>query len=121
IGIFIGAIMMSNNIRDLDGDKADGRQTVAMLLGRKKATRALGIFFSIAYVLTLLYIITGTLPLISLSVVLSAKKAVDGVKNFKGKTKPLEMLPAMIATGKTNTLYGILLGLSLFVSTLFES
>src|SRR5699024_895529 len=121
IAIFIRAIMIANNIRDLDGDKANGRQTVASLIGRKKAIRALGIFFFIAYVLTLIYIITGTLPLIALSVFLSAKKAVDVVQNFKGKTKPLEMLPAMIATGKTNTLYGILLGLSLFVSTLFES
>lgn len=35
VAIFIGAIMLSNNIRDLDGDKENGRKTVAILLGRK--------------------------------------------------------------------------------------
>ena len=29
--------MLSNNIRDLDGDKENGRKTVAILIGKKKA------------------------------------------------------------------------------------
>ncbi|HLR40819.1 MAG TPA: 1,4-dihydroxy-2-naphthoate polyprenyltransferase, partial [Virgibacillus sp.] len=102
--------------RDLDGDKINGRKTIAILIGRKNAIRLMAALFIIAYTLTILYIILGILPILSIIVLLSSKKAIDVVKNFQGKTKPIEMLPAMIATGKTNTMYGFLLGLSLLIS-----
>ncbi|GAA0588340.1 1,4-dihydroxy-2-naphthoate polyprenyltransferase [Virgibacillus siamensis] len=116
IAIFIGGIMMSNNIRDLDGDKENGRKTLAILLGRKKAITFLAVMFTVSFVLTAIYIFTGLLPLWSLISFLSIVIAVDVIKKFQGKTKPLEMLPAMVATGKTNTIYGFLLGISLLIS-----
>ncbi|TFJ92804.1 1,4-dihydroxy-2-naphthoate polyprenyltransferase [Lentibacillus salicampi] len=119
IAIFIGGIMMSNNIRDLDGDKENGRRTVAILLGRKNAVRFLAAMFSSAYFLTAFYIFAGVLPIWSILAFLSIIKAADVIKKFRGKTKPLEMMPAMAATGKTNTLYGLLLGVSLLVSNFF--
>src|SRR5699024_9837987 len=39
VAIFIGAIMLSNNIRDLDNDKINGRKTIAILLGKEKAVQ----------------------------------------------------------------------------------
>lgn len=119
IAIFIGGIMMSNNIRDLDGDKENGRKTVAILLGRKNAVRFLAIMFITAYFLTGLYILSDVLPVWSVIAFLSVIKASDVIRKFRGKTKPLEMMPAMAATGKTNTLYGLLLGISLLVSNFF--
>ncbi|MGY0693220.1 1,4-dihydroxy-2-naphthoate polyprenyltransferase [Virgibacillus sp. FSP13] len=119
VAIFIGSIMMSNNIRDLDGDKENGRKTIAILLGRKNAIRFLSGLFVIAFGLTAFYIIDGMLPVWSILAFLSIIKAIDVIKKFQGKTKPLEMLPAMVATGKTNTIYGFLLGISLLLSKLF--
>ncbi|WP_077327682.1 1,4-dihydroxy-2-naphthoate polyprenyltransferase [Virgibacillus siamensis] len=116
IAIFIGGIMMSNNIRDLDGDKENGRKTLAILLGRKKAIVFLAIMFTLSFVLTAVYIFTGLLPLWSIISFISVILAIDVIKKFRGKTKPLEMLPAMVATGKTNTIYGLLLGISLLIS-----
>src|SRR5699024_461431 len=52
IAIFIGAILLANNIRDLDNDEQSGRKTIAILLGRKNAIRFLGLMFVIAYGLT---------------------------------------------------------------------
>ena len=37
--LLVGAILLANNIRDLDGDKEFGRKTLAILLGRKGAIR----------------------------------------------------------------------------------
>lgn len=119
IAIFIGGILLANNIRDLDGDKENGRKTIAILLGRKNAVRFLAFLFLFAFLLSGYFILTGMLPLWSVIVFLSAVKAIDVLKKFKGKTKPLEILPAMVATGKTNTIYGFLLGLSLLLSKLF--
>src|SRR5699024_9748637 len=117
IAIFIASILLSNNIRDLDGDKENGRKTLAILLGRKKAIGFLAFLFIVAYGLTALYIILDMLPFISIILFITVFKAYDVIKKFRGKTKPIEMMPAMVATGKTNTMYGFLLGLSLLFST----
>lgn len=119
IAIFIGCILLSNNIRDLDGDKLNGRKTIAILLGRKNAVNFLGMLFIISYALTLAYIIIGILPIWSLIVFISGKMAIDVISKFKGKTTPIEMMPAMVLTGKTNTIYGLLLGTSLLLTKLF--
>ncbi|MEI3611654.1 1,4-dihydroxy-2-naphthoate polyprenyltransferase [Pseudogracilibacillus sp. SO30301A] len=119
VAIFIGAIMLSNNIRDLDGDKKSGRKTIAILIGRKNAIIFLATMFFVAYAITASLILTGILPIWSLITFLSLKKAVDVISGFIGKTKPLEMMPAMVATGKTNSIYGFLLGISLILGKLF--
>ena len=115
VAIFIGAILLANNIRDLDNDKESGRRTLAILLGRKQAIQFLGLMFLIAYALTAIYIINDILPIWSVITFLSTFKAIEVIKKFQGKTKPIEMMPAMVATGKTNTIYGFLLGLSLLL------
>src|SRR5690625_4421994 len=119
IAICIATIMLSNNIRDLDNDKVSGRKTIAILLGRKNAVRFQATLFIIAYGLTALYIITGILPLWSLITLISGMKAIEVIKKYKGKTQPLEIMPAMAATGKHNTFYGFLLGVSLLISHFF--
>jgi len=119
IAIFIAAILLANNIRDLDGDKENGRKTIAILIGRKNAIIFLAILFITAYVSTAIFIALGILPVWAFISFLSIKMAIDVIKGFKGKTKPIEMMPAMIATGKTNSIYGILIGISLVLSKIF--
>lgn len=120
VAFFIGALNLANNIRDLDGDKKNGRKTIAILIGRKKAIGLLGSLFLIAYLLTIVYIFIDILPIWSLLALLSIRSAIYAVIKFKGKKHPLEMFPAMMATGKTNTLYGMFLGLSLLISKLLS-
>ncbi|MFD1851190.1 1,4-dihydroxy-2-naphthoate polyprenyltransferase [Oceanobacillus bengalensis] len=114
--IFIGSINLANNIRDRDGDKKGGRKTLPVLIGREKAITFMTVLFIIAFGLTALYIILGILPVWSLISFIAVFKAISVIKNFRGKTEPLEMMPAMKATGITNTIYGLLLGISLLIS-----
>src|SRR5690625_7601581 len=65
IAIFIGAIMLSNNIRDRAGDEESGRKTIAILLGHDRAVNFLASLFIVAYVLTAIFIIFGILSIIS--------------------------------------------------------
>ncbi|MFC7322139.1 1,4-dihydroxy-2-naphthoate polyprenyltransferase [Halobacillus campisalis] len=115
VAIFIGAILLANNIRDRVGDAENGRKTIAILLGHEGSIRFLTVIFSIAYSLTILFIMLGILPVWSLITFLSIRKATNAVKGFTGKKQPLEMMPAMKATAQTNTIYGFLLGLSLLI------
>ncbi|PLT32192.1 1,4-dihydroxy-2-naphthoate octaprenyltransferase [Bacillus sp. V5-8f] len=116
IGILVGLINLSNNIRDLDGDKANGRKTLAILIGRKKAVFLLGIMFSVSYLWMIGLTATETVSPWVLLVFLSIPKAVKATKGFIGKTVPIQMMPAMKATAQTNTIFGFLLSVGLFIS-----
>lgn len=120
IAITIGAIMLANNIRDLDGDKENGRKTLAILLGRQNAIRFLAIMFIVSYCLIFIMIIFDYSTWWSILAFLSIPKAIQAVKRFVGKTKPIEMMPAMKATSQTNTLLGFLLAAGLLISTIIS-
>jgi 1,4-dihydroxy-2-naphthoate polyprenyltransferase len=114
--ILVGLILLSNNIRDLDGDRENGRKTLAILVGRKKAIYILGIMFSVSYLWIVGLIITGAISPWILLVFLSIPKAIKATKGFIGKTVPIQMMPAMVATAQTNTIFGFLLSVGLFIS-----
>lgn len=115
IAILIGTIMLANNIRDLDNDKVNGRKTIAILLGHDNAVKLFAALFVLTYLWTIVLIISGILPIWSLLVFLSVPKAINVIKGYIGKTTPLEMMPAMVKTGQTNTIFGFLLGFSLLI------
>ena len=119
IMILIGAIMLSNNIRDLDGDKENGRKTVAILIGRKKAIYLLATMFAISYVWIIAFILFGGATPWLLLIFISIPKPIRAVKGFIGKTEPIQMLPAMKATAQTNTFFGLLLSIGLVISYFF--
>jgi 1,4-dihydroxy-2-naphthoate octaprenyltransferase len=115
IFILVGAILLSNNIRDLDGDKEFGRKTLAILLGRKNAIYLLAGMFTVSYVWVFILIAMNyTSPWLAI-VVLSAPKAFNAIKGFKNNTIPVKMMPAMKATAQTNTIFGFLLSIGLLL------
>ncbi|MCZ0756500.1 1,4-dihydroxy-2-naphthoate polyprenyltransferase [Anoxybacillus sp. J5B_2022] len=116
IAILVGSILLANNIRDLDGDRKHGRKTLAILAGRTNAIRILASMFIVSFAwivgLVALHIVSPW----TLLVFLSIPKAITAAKGFIGKTKPIEMMPAMKATAQTNTQFGFLLALGLLIS-----
>ncbi|SFJ39430.1 1,4-dihydroxy-2-naphthoate prenyltransferase [Halobacillus dabanensis] len=113
VAIFVGSILLANNIRDRVGDAENGRNTLAILFGHKGAILFLTSLFAIAFIWTGVLVFLGILPLWSLITFFSVIKARKAIQGFIGKQQPLEMMPAMVATAQTNTIYGLLLGLSL--------
>ncbi|MGM9923107.1 MAG: 1,4-dihydroxy-2-naphthoate polyprenyltransferase [Bacillus sp. (in: firmicutes)] len=118
ITFLVGGILLSNSIRDLDGDKENGRRTLAILLGKKRAIAFLAGMFIVAYIwvicLVLMKIVTPWLLLVLISV----PKPIKAIKGFIGKETPLEMMPAMKDTAQTNTIFGFLLSVGLFINFL---
>ncbi|CAH2717462.1 1,4-dihydroxy-2-naphthoate octaprenyltransferase [Neobacillus rhizosphaerae] len=113
--ILVGMIMLSNNIRDLDGDKENGRKTVAILLGKKRAIHLLAGMFTFSYLWVLVLIISDVAPVWTAIVILSAPKAIKATKGFIEHTLPIQMAPAMKATAQTNTIFGFLLAIGIFI------
>lgn len=113
--VLIGAILMSNNLRDLEDDKKHGRQTLAILLQRTKATYCLIGMFIFSYLWILFLVTINMLPPWSLLSFISIPKAIQASRLFQKNTTPKSLAIAMIATAQTNTLFGFFLILGLLL------
>ncbi|WP_407314323.1 1,4-dihydroxy-2-naphthoate polyprenyltransferase [Desulfosporosinus sp. SB140] len=115
-GILVGLINLGNNLRDHDGDKANGRKTLPIVLGPQKAIGLLGIMFAFSYLWLIGLVVTGTVTPWVLLAFLSMPKAIRATKGFRGKIEPITMMPAMKSTAQTNTLFGLLIAIGLLIS-----
>ena len=116
--ILVGAIMLSNNIRDIVGDTEGGRKTLAILVGRSAAVNILASFFIVSFAWIVGLILLNKLTWFALIVFLCLKKPIAAVKLFKAKEIPLEVMPAMKWTAQTNTFFVFLLAIALGLSLL---
>lgn len=116
IGMLVGAINMSNNIRDIEEDINGGRKTLAILLGREKGIIALAIAFAVSYLWIVVLVAMGYVSPWVLVVFLTAKKPISAIQGFKkGATEPQYMRVAMKSTAMTNTVFGFLLSAGLLI------
>jgi 1,4-dihydroxy-2-naphthoate octaprenyltransferase len=111
--VLIGAILTSNNIRDLDSDRRNGRHTLAIRLGHKWAVRFLSsslLFANIWIILLSLFQVESPWALLALG---SLWPAILAVQEFRGEQTPAQMLQGMRRVAETNTIFGILLVIGL--------
>ena len=114
-GILVGLINLSNNLRDHDGDKDNGRKTLPILLGPKRSIYFLGIMFAFSYLWLVGLVVIGIVTPWILLAFLSIPKAVQSTKGFIGRTVPITMMPAMKATAQVNTFFGLLMAIGLCI------
>ncbi|AOY16535.1 TPA: 1,4-dihydroxy-2-naphthoate polyprenyltransferase [Bacillus cereus] len=120
IGILVGAINMSNNIRDIEEDIKGGRKTLVILLGREKAIVTLAVAFFIAYLWIAVIVLMGYISPWALVMFLGLRKPISAVQSFRrGAKDPGYMRIAMKSTAMTNTIFGFLLSAGLLISYLF--
>lgn len=117
--ITIGLINMANNIRDRVKDKESGRLTLPIVLGKANSIRFLALMYIVAYafVAYITFFIPGG-SIFFLLALLSFPLPVKAVRRFKKNDTPATMMPAMAATGKTNTFFGVLYALGIYISAL---
>lgn len=116
MALLIGAILLANNIRDLDNDKVNGRRTIACLVGHRRAVLVLSGFFLVALVGTLVAVFVYGVTSWILLALLTIPLMIRAVKRFWVKREPAELMPAMAMTAKVNTLFGALMVIGLLVT-----
>lgn len=121
LGILVGGINMSNNIRDIKEDTLGGRKTLAILLGREKAIQLLAISFIVSYAWIVGLVVFGVVSPWLLLVFISVPKPIAAIKNFKeGEGIPMKQGLAMKSTALTNTFFGFLLSIGLIIEYLIK-
>ncbi|KOS67552.1 1,4-dihydroxy-2-naphthoate octaprenyltransferase [Lysinibacillus contaminans] len=117
--ILVGAIMLSNNIRDIVGDAEGGRKTLAILVGRDRAITMLSGFFIISYLWIIALVAVDDITAWALIIFLSIPKPLRAIQIFRDKKEAKEVMPAMKYTAQTNTFFGFLLALGLLFNYFF--
>lgn len=116
ITILVAAILTANNIRDHVGDKANGRRTLVILLGKKNAITFLASMFIVSYLWMIGMIVFTGATFWYLLVFISLPKAIQAIKIFRSHESPVEMMPGMAATAKMHTIFGFMVTIAILLN-----
>lgn len=116
--ILIGAIMMTNNLRDFTNDANHGRRTLVILLGRERGLQLLRGLFLISSLWILAWTISGIMPWTSLLALLSLLPAMKVIHIFNTYADPVRLNEAMKFTSISCTLYHFLWAIGLLLNTI---
>jgi len=117
VGCLVGAILLANDIRDIDGDRAAGIRTGATLLGRPAAWRLYVALLATAYGLVLMDVAGRALPWTALLTYLSAPLSVRVVAGVGRPPDPAAAERALarldVRSAEIHLLFGLLLATGL--------
>lgn len=110
VGLLADGVLMANNLRDLPGDAATGKRTVAVRVGDRRARIAYAGMVTVPYLL--LFVLAATGPAVLLAF-LSLPLALLGVRAVGSGAGGLALIPVLKRTGQAELAFGVLLGVGL--------
>lgn len=117
IGLLATAILVVNNLRDIETDKKAGKGTLAVRLGERGTRTEYALLLSLAYMLPAWMVVTRIAPPEILLVFLSLFRAVPLAQMvFREKGRPLNK--ALAGTGRLELDYAVLFSIGFLLSLL---
>jgi 1,4-dihydroxy-2-naphthoate octaprenyltransferase len=107
IGFMVAAILHANNIRDIDADRAVNKRTLAVLLGLRAARIEYLILVGGAYLMVLIMVIFGVMPVTTLLVVVTLLEAYRLTQIVFSSTDVPLLHQAMGRTAKLHGQFGL--------------
>jgi 1,4-dihydroxy-2-naphthoate polyprenyltransferase len=121
VGLLATALLLANNLRDIEGDTGSGKRTLAVRVGRRAAGRfyvtCVALPFAGVVVWGLLSV-TGAVhalrPAIAFLPLVAAPLAVPPIRIVNSGASGRALLPVLAATGRLQLVFGVLLSVSLW-------
>lgn len=108
IGGPVAAILLANNIRDMESDRKGGRRTIPIVFGRNGAILIYRLFLLEAYVAVVLLILTGIAPRTAFVVVLSLPILFRLWGGIASTRVPAQLDPVVKRTAGLHLAFGLL-------------
>lgn len=118
LGCPVAAILLANNIRDLEEDIRGGRHTLPIVLGRAGGIAVYRGLLAATYVLLLLLVVSGVVPAVSLVALLSLPLAVKLWRGVAASTVPVRLMPVVKGTSGLHAVFGLLYAAGVVASLL---
>jgi 1,4-dihydroxy-2-naphthoate octaprenyltransferase len=116
VGLLATALLLANNLRDIDTDRISGKRTLAARMGRRPAgwSYAATIVAPFAGVaawgaLSVSGAVSGHQPVVAFLPLLAIPLAVGPVRTVLGEATGRALLPVLAATGRLQLVFGVLL------------
>jgi 1,4-dihydroxy-2-naphthoate octaprenyltransferase len=106
-GCLAAAVLLLNNIRDVDTDAAAGKRTLAVRIGRSAARRVLFAAVALAYLMPVIAVVTRQAGPLLLLPLLSAALVVRPLALSSQRTGP-PLIRALVGTARTLAAYSVL-------------
>jgi 1,4-dihydroxy-2-naphthoate octaprenyltransferase len=116
VGLLASAILVVNNIRDMDSDRRAGKRTLAVRLGRAPARTIYALMVYLAYLVAPLPWLLGSLGPWLLAPWLTLPLAVRLVRNVRRHADGPTLNEALAQTGMLQLAFGLLLSLGVLAS-----
>lgn len=119
VGALNTAILVVNNLRDIETDARAGKRTLAVRIGRRATKAELAILFAAAFSTAPVGVLLFGWPawsLLSLGALVAVRPALRPVLAFVEGSDPRTLIPALGATARVTGLYGIFLSLGLVLA-----
>jgi 1,4-dihydroxy-2-naphthoate octaprenyltransferase len=113
VGALVSAILVVNNLRDIETDRVAGKRTLAVRLGERGAVAEYLVLVGGAYVMAGLLIVASTLPLRGLLALLSLPLAVPLIASVRRGGDPRRLNGVLKGTARLSLAFSALLALGL--------
>jgi 1,4-dihydroxy-2-naphthoate octaprenyltransferase len=116
IGLLASAILVVNNVRDVDTDRRAGKMTLAVRLGRLHARRLYAAMVALAFVVPVVVVAAGGLTAWILLALVAAALAPPLVRTVGTRTDGASLNGALAGTGRLLAVYSLLLSAGILLS-----
>jgi len=109
MGFLVTAILVANNIRDIDTDRAAGKRTLAVIVGRAKTRTLFDVLVWGSFLLVTIYVAVGWVPVWSLLTLVAAPLAIPIARTIRQATEGPPLISALKGIARLDLLFGLLL------------
>jgi 1,4-dihydroxy-2-naphthoate octaprenyltransferase len=113
MGALSTAILVANNVRDLETDAASGKRTLAVRLGRNGSRIEYAVLMAVGFTVPVLGVGVYEWPPTALIALAAGLASIPSVSLIMTEDDPRELIPALAGTARVVGLYGVLLAAGL--------
>jgi 1,4-dihydroxy-2-naphthoate octaprenyltransferase len=115
IGLLASAIMVVNNVRDIDTDRRAGKRTLAVRVGRRRARVLYATMIGLAYVAPIVIALTSDLGGWIILALVTAPLALPLIRTLFTRTDGPSLNKVLAGTGQLLALYSVVLSAGLLL------
>jgi 1,4-dihydroxy-2-naphthoate octaprenyltransferase len=119
MGFLCSGVLQANNLRDIENDRAHGKHTFAVLIGRKAAIVELICSDLGAYLATIAGVVAKVLPWPALAVIITTPRAIDQIRLVSPGADAQSHNRAMNRSGQLQFELGLILVIAFILGRLF--
>jgi 1,4-dihydroxy-2-naphthoate polyprenyltransferase len=116
VSCLVAAILLGNNIRDMEGDEAKGRRTLPIVWGRYGGIAILMALLFGSYLMLVIAVLAGAAPWLALLAFASLPLAPPIIRRFRATTIPAALHPAVKGIARLHLVHGSLYALGVAVA-----